>query len=320
MVVRRRWGSGQARWAQWFRVVFVAVALVLLVLPSTPSTSALADDLLSTPSVLGESGDVLLAATQTAVPASPTELESFVLDLLNQARLTEGLPSVGWDPVAAVAARQHADELVQGGYIAHWDRQGRGPSQRYNEAGGTAFVMENLGYGTGYQDDAGLRQFLHDTTRAMMEEAPPDDGHRRNILDRAHTGVGVGIASANGRLAVAQEFTNQYATLEQPPTRAAAGQTLTLVGATLPGYRAYAVQVSSDPAPAPMTIEQLTQTHSYPLAAPYQTLGVQSQDEHFAVEVRLDRQGGPSLYTLLLWVLDPAGQPVPASLVTVLAD
>src|SRR5919202_3435551 len=116
MMMGRRWGSGLSRRAHWFRVVVVAVALVLLALPSTRSTPALADELASNPTAPPESDAVGPAATQPPAPAAPSDLESFMLDLLNQVRVSEGLPPVRWDPVAAVAARQQAEELVRGGY------------------------------------------------------------------------------------------------------------------------------------------------------------------------------------------------------------
>jgi uncharacterized protein YkwD len=260
------------------------------------------------------------AAAAAAAAALPGEGERLVLELLNQARTAEGLRPVGWDPVAAVAARRHAEEMVEAGYIAHWDRRGLKPPQRHNEAGGSAFVMENLGYGTGYRGDAGIVQFLHDTTRTMLAETPPDDGHRRNILDAAHTAVGIGIASAHGRLAVAHEFTNHYVRLDTVARRAPVGAPLTLSGQALPGYRPYAVQVSWEPAPAAMTVHQLSQTASYSLAPAYQTVSVQAQGGSFSAAVPLDYDGKPGVYSLLLWVQDPAGKPVPASLVTLHAD
>ena len=41
---------------------------------------------------------------------------------------------------------------------------------------------------------------------AMMAEKPPDDGHRRTILDPGVTHVGVGWAQGGGEFRMAEEF------------------------------------------------------------------------------------------------------------------
>jgi hypothetical protein len=42
--------------------------------------------------------------------------------------------------------------------------------------------------------------------KSMMEETPPDDGHRRTILDPEATHVGVGWSMTGGRFQMAEEF------------------------------------------------------------------------------------------------------------------
>jgi len=97
----------------------------------------------------------------------------------------------------------------------------------------------------------------------MVNEQPPNDGHRRNILDPHHTGVGIAIAVGKNGVAMAQEFTNHYGTFSLVPVQAAPGTKATLTGRIQPGYKLLAVYATWEQLPQPMTREQLLQTHSY---------------------------------------------------------
>jgi uncharacterized protein YkwD len=274
-----------------------------------------------------ETAMAAVSAAESAAAAEteqPGELEAYALGLVNQARRQAGLAPLAWDPRAAIAARAHAQELVSAGYLSHFDRQGRSPLLRYAQAGGTAFLMENLAYGTGYPPGPqGLRQFLQDSLHTILAQRPPHDAHRQNLLDPAHTAVGIGLAQAAGRLALAQEFINQYVRVEGPALRRAQpGQVVVLAGQAVPGYRVYAVQVSWEPLPLaqPVVGAALPAAESYRLPAPEQTLAVVPAAERFQLAVPLEQPGRPGLYTLLLWALDPSGKPLPAAFVTVQVD
>ena len=68
----------------------------------------------------------------------------------------------------------------------------------------------------------------------MVDEKPPLDGHHKNILDPAHTHVGVGLAVVGGEFALGQLFLNRYIKLGPLPDTLAAGvATLRVAGEVL---------------------------------------------------------------------------------------
>jgi hypothetical protein len=92
-------------------------------------------------------------------------------------------------------------------------------------------------------------------------------GHRDNILDPAHTHVGIGMAydSSTGQFRLAQEFTNQYVQLKQPlPAEANLGDKVLISGHLAgDGLSDALLNLAYEPFPNPMSLEALAQTHTY---------------------------------------------------------
>ncbi|KLU60067.1 cysteine-rich secretory protein family protein [Peptococcaceae bacterium CEB3] len=198
-----------------------------------------------------------------------TAVEHKVLALINQERQAAGLRPVVWDETAARAARQHVQEEADNGYISHWGMNGMKPQERYTLVGGLNAVEENES--VSFWSNGGFHGVsegvLYDLVRtqevAMVNERPPDDGHRKNILDPHHTGVGITIAVGKYGVAMAEEFTNHYADLKPLPYSASQGSDVTLTGRIFPGYEITGVYAVWEQLPQPMTRAQLMQTHSY---------------------------------------------------------
>ena len=204
-----------------------------------------------------------------ATPEDIAQIERTVLDLINEDRLKAGLTPVTWDETAAKAARQHVSEEANNGYISHWGMDGEKPQHRYTLAGGLDAVDENEsvtlwpdGGFYGVSKDQ-LKTIVTEHQAAMVNEQPPNDGHRKNILDPHHTGVGVALAVGKYGVAMAQEFTNNYSVITQPPLTATPGSTITLKGKINKGYQIEGIYGVWESLPQPMTREQLLQTHSY---------------------------------------------------------
>jgi len=202
-------------------------------------------------------------------PADITQLERSVVDLINNDRLKAGLESVAWDETAAKSARQHVLEEADNGYISHWGMDGEKPQRRYTLVGGLDAVNENEsvtlwleGAFHGVSKDQ-LQTIVAEHESAMINEQPPNDGHRKNILDPHHTGVGIAIAVGKYGVAMAQEFTNHYSVMTLTPLTATPGSTITLKGRITKGYQIEGIYGVWESLPQPMTREQLLQTHSY---------------------------------------------------------
>src|SRR5450432_3984627 len=182
-----------------------------------------------------------LATTPVAHPKGPMNVEQarrYVLALVNHDRAENGLPAVVLDDTASRAGQRHADDMARSGYTAHWGTDGSVPEERYSDAGGTDFVQENAGC----LADAQHRELeraprfeahqLEQFERMFMAEKPPHDGHRKNILKRAHTALGVGIAkpTAVDLACVSQEFVDDFGDYQAVPKSARAGVTLHVEG------------------------------------------------------------------------------------------
>lgn len=231
---------------------------------------------------------ILPNANSTAFAASDkdelslSEARQYMLTLINRDRKSQGLKEVTYDDVAEKAGTEHSNEMAKLGYLSHWDMSGRKPDQRYNMAGGSGFVMENThiqfsGFAGGnvrgtsefkIDPDAKVaKRTIEEIEQEFFGEQPPNDGHRKNILDPDHTRVGIGLSYAvNGdsyRLACTQEFIHSYGNVDVEPQTITIGETFLVKGNLDPGLQLQSLDLFRDDLPKPMTLQDLDATHSY---------------------------------------------------------
>ena len=105
--------------------------------------------------------------------------------------------------------------------------------------------------------------------KEMMEEKPPDDGHRRTILDPSATHVGVGYALANGRFQMSQEFLTRNLERLTLIGRPSSRLVLRFEGRPATGWKLQFVTIAREPPPSPLTREEASgrTSYSYPHAA-----------------------------------------------------
>jgi hypothetical protein len=250
----------------------------------------------------------------------------YVLALVNRDRAEHGLPAVVMDDAANRAGQRHAEDMARVGYTAHWGSDGSVPEQRYSEAGGTDFVQENAGC----LADGKLRKLdaaprfeaaeLERVQRAFMDEKPPHDGHRRNILKPSHTGFGVGVAKPSGvaLACLSQEFVDDYGDYAALPKSARAGDTLSISGDVKGAVVFGGVGIGRIEPATPLTAAYLNTTSSYAIPSPselYFPKGfvtkkpVEVNGKHFRIEVPLGKRGQPGRYQVSIWAKFPgAGQ------------
>lgn len=145
--------------------------------------------------------------TQRSLQAThAAEMERFMVELINRDRAnpaneaeTNGRAQpLRWNDRLAAVARAHSLDMLNQGYFAHTDGQGRSVAQRV-EAAGMAWqtVGENIAI---YDSVAGAEA-------AFMYEPRFAKNHRANILNTSFAEVGVGIVEApNGTVYVTQDF------------------------------------------------------------------------------------------------------------------
>jgi uncharacterized protein YkwD len=137
--------------------------------------------------------------------------DSQVLALINQARAQAGLPAYTLSAGLDSSASAHNDRMAGGCGLSH-QCPGEAPlGTRENDAG-VVFTAagENIGEGGPVADtSSAIAQMAVALTQDMLNEKPPDDGHRLNILSSSFTFVGIAVTiDGSGTVWMTQDFAN----------------------------------------------------------------------------------------------------------------
>ncbi len=126
---------------------------------------------------------MLMTSPAPALDATP---EAQVLALTNALRQQHGCPPLQMSPELSSAARDHSQDMADHNYFDHVDRDGHMPAWRAQQAAypGSAGT-ENIAAGYTTADEVVM---------GWYNETPPNDGHRRNLLNCSLTDVGIGYA------------------------------------------------------------------------------------------------------------------------------
>jgi uncharacterized protein YkwD len=273
------------------------------------------------------------AVTPLAPPAPPAsgltrdEARRAMVRLINRDRASMGLAPVELDEGPPTRAGQrHADDMATNAYLGHWGTDGSVPEQRYTEAGGEDMVLENASCfidGRARKLDQNARidpKFLELAEDMFFHEKPPNDGHRRNILQPWHRRVGIGIAQPVATATeipvpcIAQEFVDPYGSFVPAPREMRVGDVLHVSGALRAPAAFAGVGLARVDAPRPLPVSELNARRSYPVPTPYEMLWpagyktpipVKVDGTHFAVDVPVSDRGKPGMYELSVWASVP---------------
>ena len=262
-----------------------------------------------------------------------------LLNLLNDERAAAGLNRLQLDDLASKVATDHANDMIRGQFLSHWGSDGRNAYHRYSFAGGIDALQENVGLAENIQSlapNSVHRDFL-DIHQDMFSEVPPDDGHRRTILDAHHSHVGFGLAFQGHNLRLDELYLARYLRIDPFPGRAKPKSTVVLTGKLLNArHFLYEVYVFSEPLPAPPDLSWLrTPRHlslpdqhiilrpKTPPGTYYIDGGLGDYDwggGKFRVPVKLS-QDVAGIYTVLFWIRRvPSEKPFAAAQVCIVSQ
>jgi uncharacterized protein YkwD len=251
-------------------------------------------------------------------PLSYEDAQQYALALVNRDRAAHGLSPVEWDDTAARAGQRHAEDMAAHGFTAHWGTDGSVPEQRYSEAGGRHFVQENAACFF----DAQERQLdpnpvfdpelIEKLESAFIDEKPPHDGHRKNILKSVHNKIGIGLSKTVGiaQPCMAQEFVDEYGEFDELPKTAKAGQQLRVAGEVSAPVKFGGVGVGRIDVAEPIPAAELNQTSTYKIPQPYVLFfpkgfktpkPVRVDGSSFEIDVPIDDRGKPGRYLVSVW-------------------
>ena len=189
------------------------------------------------------------------------------LDIINKSRRKYRLPPVKFDILASRVANKNCREAAENNYISHWNLLGEKPYHRYAFAGGYDHVAENV-YGewtTGEfelspSETAKKLESGHDS---FMAEKAPNDGHKKNIINKNHNYVGIGFFSSEKQFRYNEEFIDRYLEFEDIPAKLKINETANLTIRTDGSSYLFFLVAFREKFPAPMTPSQLKKTGSY---------------------------------------------------------
>src|ERR1700689_898023 len=149
-------------------------------------------------------------AAPTAPPSQQTAADQ-VLALINQARAQAGLPAYSFLAGLNSSAAAHNARMADGCGLSDQCPGEPALGTRETDAGvNWTAAGENIGEGGPVSDtSAAIAQMAVGLTQDMLNEKPPDDGHRLNILSSTFTSIGIAVSiDSSGTVWMTQDFAN----------------------------------------------------------------------------------------------------------------
>ncbi len=138
-----------------------------------------------------------LTGNLTAAQVALNEREHFLL--VNAFRVMHHIPALARNTSVDAVARAHSQDMVTRKYFSHYSPEGKGPSQRLQDAGiAWSACGENIAWSSYAMDGI---QFVNQWVQSA--------GHRGNMLDPVYNTIGVGFifdASSSYRNMATQVF------------------------------------------------------------------------------------------------------------------
>jgi uncharacterized protein YkwD len=151
------------------------------------------------------------ASAVSSPPAQGGTPAAQVLALINQARSQAGLPAVTITSGLEASSSAHNLRMADGCGLSH-QCPGESALGARETAAGVDWTAagENIGEGGPVADtSAAIAQMAVGLTQSMLNEQPPDDGHRLNILSSSFTHIGIAVyRDSSGTVWLTQDFSN----------------------------------------------------------------------------------------------------------------
>jgi uncharacterized protein YkwD len=151
------------------------------------------------------------AATKAATaPATSGTIVEQVLAHINAARVDAGLAALTLDTKLSKASALHNQLMIDSCGLNHECPGESGLGERFS-AQGVQWTMagENIGYGSSGSSDAAMIKAANGLTDSMLAEVAPNDGHRKNLLNKSFKRIGLSVLrDSKGVTWMTQDFVN----------------------------------------------------------------------------------------------------------------
>ncbi|MEE4424333.1 MULTISPECIES: sigma-70 family RNA polymerase sigma factor [Streptomyces] len=148
--------------------------------------------------------------TPTPRPSRTVDPAQQVLAVINKARADHGLPPYTLATGLTRSAQAHNTVMDDGCGLSH-QCPGEAPLGDRETAQGVHWgaAGENIGQASAGPDPQQIASAAVGLTQSMLDEKPPNDGHRQNILSTTFRHVGIGVhRDANGTVWLTQDFSD----------------------------------------------------------------------------------------------------------------
>ena len=189
------------------------------------------------------------------------------LGLINKSRKRYRAIPVKLDILASRVANKMCREAAENGYVSHWNLAGEKPYHRYAFAGGYDHVSENA-YGEWTSgrlsnSKSEISKMMEAGHGSFMSERAPNDGHKKNIIDKAHNFVGIGFFATESQFRYYEEFIDRYFEFENIPSTLRVNESGRITVTTNSTNFLYFLIAYREKLPVPLKVAQLKKTGSY---------------------------------------------------------
>jgi uncharacterized protein YkwD len=143
-------------------------------------------------------------------PQQQNSAAALVLALINENRAQEGLPPYEVDLALMSSALGHDLRMEDGCGLSHQCLHEPDLGARETSAGVRwTSAGENIGEGGLAANSSDITAIALNLTRRMLNQSPPSDGHRQNLLSHSFTSIGIAvIVDDAGTVWMTQDFSN----------------------------------------------------------------------------------------------------------------
>lgn len=246
---------------------FIVLAIILICLPHSILPHAASE----TPQdeiemyLKQNDSEVRLSEFKDTPEALKLKLEQ--LDNINKSRDKYNAEPVKLDILASRVANKMCREAAENNFTGHWNMAGEKPYHRYGLAGGYDHVSENA-FGewsseTYLVSGEKISSMMKSGHASFMSERSPNDGHKKNIIEKSHNFVGIGFCLEGKQFRYYEEFIDRYFEFENIPGEVKAGEAFNITIKTDGKNFLYFLIVYYEKNPSPLSPAQISRKGSY---------------------------------------------------------
>jgi uncharacterized protein YkwD len=144
------------------------------------------------------------------VPSTGNAILDAVLAHINEARAGEGLGALTLDARLSKASALHNQQMISGCGLEHRCAGEADLGPRFTAQGvNWTSAGENIGFGSSGSSDADIIKAANGLCDSMLAEVPPNDGHRKNLLNSGFKRIGLSVVrDGKGITWLTQDFVN----------------------------------------------------------------------------------------------------------------